>query len=63
MNQRMRQYILSLAAMGLLVGVTTGNAQAWNTPANSVGGEAYGVSVKVSASTAAVTVEIGRAHV
>ena len=56
MNQRMRQYIVSLAAMGFLVGVTTGNARAWNTPANGVGGEAYGVSVKVSASTAAVTV-------
>src|SRR6266446_9063757 len=56
MNQRMWQYILSLAAMGLLVGLTTGNARAWNTPANGVGGEAYGVSVKVSASTAAVTV-------
>ena len=56
MNHRMRQYVVSLAAMGFLVGVTTGNARAWNTPANGVGGEAYGVSVKVSASTAAVTV-------
>src|SRR5437879_2102919 len=56
MNHQMRQYVVSLAAMGLLVGVTTGNARAWNTPANSIGGEAYGVSVKVSASTAAVTV-------
>jgi len=56
MNQRMREYVVSLAAMGLLVGVTTENARAWNTPANGVGGEAYGVSVKVSASTAAVTV-------
>src|SRR5882762_9024652 len=56
MNQRMRQYVVSLAAMGLLVGATTGNARAWNTPANGVGGEAYGVSVKVSASTAEVTV-------
>src|SRR5882672_5141964 len=56
MNQRMREYVVSLAAMGFLVGVTTENAQAWNTPANGVGGEAYGVSVKVSASTAEVTV-------
>src|SRR6266446_409345 len=56
MNQRMWQYILSLAAMGLLVGVTTENARATNAHSNSVGGEAYGVSVKVSASTAEVTV-------
>src|SRR2546426_8586343 len=56
MNQRMRRYLVSIAAMGFLVGVTTGNARAWNTPANGVGGEAYGVSVKVSASTAGVTV-------
>jgi len=59
MNQQMRQFVVSIAAtglIGLLVGLTTGNAGAWNTPANGVGGEAYGVSVKVSASTAAVTV-------
>src|SRR5712691_555729 len=56
MNQRMRQYVVSLAAMGLLVGVTTENARAWNAHSNSVGGEAYGVSVEVSASTAEVTV-------
>jgi len=57
MNQRMRQYVVSLAAMGLLVGVTTENARAWNfAPANSVSGEAYGVSVKASVDGAEVTV-------
>jgi hypothetical protein len=57
MNQRMRQYVVSLAAMGLLVGVTTENARAWNfAPANSVSGEAFGVSVKASVSGAEVTV-------
>src|SRR6266849_4171879 len=49
MDLRMRHYVSSLAAIGLLVGAT-------NAHSNSVGGEAYGVSVKVSASTAAVTV-------
>src|SRR6267143_6697710 len=49
MNQRMRQYVVSLAAMGLLVGVTTGSARAWNfAPANSVSGEAFGVSVNAA---------------
>src|SRR5882762_1456050 len=49
MNQRMRQYVVSLAAMGLLVGVTTENARAWNfAPANSVSGEAFGVSVNAA---------------
>ena len=57
MNQRMRQYVVSLAAMGLLVGVTTQNALAWNfAPANSVSGEAFGVSVNASVSGAEVTV-------
>src|SRR6267143_860927 len=57
MNQRMRQYVVSLAAMGLLVGVTTQNARAWNfAPANSVSGEAFGVSVSASVSGAEVTV-------
>src|SRR5437773_9538690 len=57
MNQRMRQYVVSLAAMGLLVGVTTENARAWNfAPANSVSGEAFGVSVSASVSGAEVTV-------
>ena len=49
MNQRMRQYVVSLAAMGLLVGVTTGNTWAWNfAPANSVSGEAFGVFVNAA---------------
>ena len=57
MNQRMRQYVVSLAAMGLLVGVTTESARAWNVaPANSVSGEAFGVSVKASVNGAEVTV-------
>jgi hypothetical protein len=57
MNQRMRQYVVSLAAIGLLVGVTTQNALAWNfAPANSVSGEAFGVSVNASVSGAGVTV-------
>ncbi len=57
MNHQMRQYAVSLAAMGLLVGVTTGNTWAWNfAPANSVSGEAFGVSVKASVDGAGVTV-------
>jgi hypothetical protein len=49
MYQRMRQYVVSLAVMGLLLGVTTGSARAWNfAPANSVSGEAFGVSVNVA---------------
>jgi hypothetical protein len=43
MNQRMRQYVVSLAAMGLLVGATTTNSHA-----NSVSGEAFGVSVNAA---------------
>jgi hypothetical protein len=43
--------------MGLLVGVTMESARAWNfAPANSVSGEAFGVSVKASVSGAEVTV-------
>src|SRR6266404_2023377 len=60
MNQQMRQFVASLAAMGLiglLVGLTTGTAGAWNfAPANSVSGEAFGVSVKASVNAAEVTV-------
>ena len=41
MNLRMRQYVSSLAAIGLLVGVT-------NAYPNSVSGEAFGVSVNVA---------------
>ncbi len=49
MNFRMRRYVLSLAAIGLLVGLTTGNARAWNfAPPNSVSGEAFGVSVNAA---------------
>jgi hypothetical protein len=45
----MRQYVVSLAAMGLLVGLMTGNARAWNfAPPNSVSGEAFGVSVNAA---------------
>lgn len=51
MNLRMRQYVMSLAAMGLLVGATTTNAHR-----NSVSGEAFGVSVKASVYGAEVTV-------
>src|SRR5438552_6711992 len=40
MNQRMRQYAVSLAAIGLLAGAATTNSHA-----NSVSGEAFGVSV------------------
>jgi len=57
MNQQMRQFVASLAALGLVVGLTTGNAGAWNfAPANSVSGEAFGVSVKASVDGAEVTV-------
>jgi hypothetical protein len=43
--------------MGLLVGLTTGSARAWNfAPANSVSGEAFGVSVNASVDGAGVTV-------
>ncbi len=49
MNLRMRHYVLSLAAIGLLVGLTTGNAPAWNfAPPNSVSGEAFGISVNAA---------------
>jgi len=43
MNQRMRQYVVSLAATGLLVGAAT-----TNTHANSVSGEAFGVFVNAA---------------
>src|SRR3989441_5680288 len=56
MKVRMTRSVLTLAAIGLLVGVTTGNAQAWNTAPNSVSGEAFGVSVKALANGAEVTV-------
>src|SRR5258708_8158955 len=47
MNLRMRNCVLSLATIGLLVGLTTGNA--WNfAQANSVSGEAFGVSVNAA---------------
>jgi hypothetical protein len=50
MNQRMRQYVVSLAAVGLLIGVATENARAWQfAPANSVSGEAFGVSLNAAA--------------
>ena len=49
MNHQIRQFVASLAAIGLLVGLTTGNAGAWNfAPANSVSGEAFGVSVNAA---------------
>jgi hypothetical protein len=49
MNRQMRQFVASLAAIGLLVGLTAGNAGAWNfAPANSVSGEAFGVSVNAT---------------
>src|SRR5207245_9809272 len=41
MNRRMRHYVSSFAAIGLLVGVT-------NAYPNSVSGEAFGVSVNVA---------------
>jgi hypothetical protein len=53
MNHRMRQYVVSLAAMGLLAGATTTNTHATNS---SVSGEAFGVSVKASVNGAEVTV-------
>src|SRR5882724_8563248 len=57
MNQQIRQFVASLAALGLVVGLTTGNAGAWNfAPANSVSGEAFGVLVKASVNAAEVTV-------
>ena len=43
MNQRMRQYAVSLAAIGLLAGAATTNSHA-----NSVSGEAFGVSVNAA---------------
>src|SRR5437773_2537923 len=43
MNQRMRQYVVSLAATGLLVGATT-----TSTHASSVSGEAFGVFVNAA---------------
>jgi hypothetical protein len=53
MNHRMRQYIVSLAAIGLLAGATATNTHATNS---SVSGEAYGVSVKASVNGAEVSV-------
>jgi hypothetical protein len=44
MNQRMRQYVVSLAATGLLAGATTTNTHA----TNSVSGEAFGVSLNAA---------------
>src|SRR5260221_9247835 len=41
MNLRMRYYVLSLAAIGLLVGAT-------NARPNSVSGEAFGISVNAA---------------
>src|SRR5213596_2625513 len=43
MNQRMRQYAVSLAAIGLLAGATT-----TSTHASSVSGEAFGVFVNAA---------------
>src|SRR5437879_11346228 len=49
MSLRMRYCVSSLAAIGLLVGLTTWNARAWNFAyPNSVSGEAFGVSVNVA---------------
>src|SRR2546422_3760099 len=46
---RMRYCVSSLAAIGLLVGLTTWNARAWNfAPPNSVSGEAFGISVNAA---------------
>jgi hypothetical protein len=47
---------VSLAVIGLLSGLLSGSAQAWGPQPNSVSGEAFGVSVKVSVSGAEVTV-------
>src|SRR5439155_22852281 len=49
MSLRMRYCVSSLAAIGLLVGLTTWNARAWNfAPPNSVSGEAFGISVNAA---------------
>jgi len=54
MNLRMRHFLSSLAAIGLLVGLTTGNA--WNfAPPNSVSGEAFGISVNAAGVTVGPT--------
>src|SRR5436189_1031535 len=50
MNQRMRQYVVSLAAIGLLAGATTTSSHA-----NSVSGEAFGVSVNAAGVTVGPT--------
>jgi hypothetical protein len=50
MNHQMRQFVVSLAAMGLLLGATT-----TNTLANSVSGEAFGVSVNAARITVGPT--------
>ena len=48
MNLRMRHYVLSLAAIGLLVGAT-------NARPNSVSGEAFGLSVNAAGATVGPT--------
>src|SRR5437667_5696164 len=53
MNQRMRQYVVSLAAIGLLAGATT-----TNTHANSVSGEAFGVSVNAAGVRVGPTLQV-----
>src|SRR5438874_5551345 len=50
MNQRMRQYVVSLAAIGLLAGAATTNSHA-----NSVSGEAFGNSVNAAGVTVGPT--------
>jgi hypothetical protein len=56
MKVRMTRSVSSLAALGLLIGLTTSNVQAWNTAPNSVSGEAFGVSAKASVAGAEVAV-------
>jgi hypothetical protein len=56
MNLRMRYCVSSLGAIGLLVGLTTANAPAWNfAPPNSVSGEAFGISVNAAGITVGPT--------
>src|SRR6266481_8459824 len=50
MNHQIRQFIVSLAAVVLLVGATT-----TNTHANSVSGEAFGISVNAAGVTVGPT--------
>src|SRR5919198_4546717 len=66
MKVPMIRWLASFAALGLLVGVTSGSTQAWDTGmppvtgepsgANTVSGEAFGVSVKALVLGAAVSV-------